>query len=85
MKAELTATELYGQIDKLVLKIKENNSNVTTSQKVTVDASQLTKDGQVEVKFNSLSSAKEYIIEMEELIVDGKTWQMIVGTLFPLH
>ncbi|MBC8923943.1 hypothetical protein IAI17_39810, partial [Escherichia coli] len=64
MKAELTATELYGQIDKLVLKIKENNSNVTTSQKVTVDASQLTKDGQVEVKFNSLSSAKEYIIEM---------------------
>ncbi|MCH3188029.1 hypothetical protein K3X34_14765, partial [Listeria monocytogenes] len=38
MKAELTATELYGQIDKLGLKIKENNSNVSTSQKVTVDA-----------------------------------------------
>ncbi|HEM1913749.1 TPA: ATP phosphoribosyltransferase regulatory subunit, partial [Listeria monocytogenes] len=86
MKAELTATELYGQIDKLVLKIKENNSNVTTSQKVTVDASQLTKDGQVEVKFNSLSSAKEYIIEMEELIVDGKnvtddSWYFISSTL----
>ncbi|EAH2308176.1 ATP phosphoribosyltransferase regulatory subunit, partial [Listeria monocytogenes] len=86
MKAELTATELYGHIDKLVLKIKENNSNVTTSQKVTVDASQLTKDGQVEVKFNSLSSAKEYIIEMEELIVDGKnvtddSWYFISSTL----
>ncbi|HAA6373906.1 TPA_asm: ATP phosphoribosyltransferase regulatory subunit [Listeria monocytogenes] len=86
MKAELTATELYGQIDKLVLKIKENNSNVITSQKVTVDASQLTKDGQVEVKFNSLSSDKEYIIEMEELIVDGKNvtddgWYFISSTL----
>ncbi|HAK1136713.1 TPA: ATP phosphoribosyltransferase regulatory subunit, partial [Listeria monocytogenes] len=86
MKAELTATELYGHIDKLVLKIKENNSNVTTSQKVTVDASQLTKDGQVEVKFNSLSSAKGYIIEMEELIVDGKnvtddSWYFISSTL----
>ncbi|EFR95331.1 putative secreted protein, partial [Listeria innocua FSL J1-023] len=86
MKAELTATELYGHIDKLVLKIKENNSNVTTSQKVTVDANKLTQNGQVEVTFNSLSSDKEYIVEMEELIVDGKnvtdeSWYFISSTL----
>ncbi|WP_239256722.1 ATP phosphoribosyltransferase regulatory subunit [Listeria ilorinensis] len=86
LKAELTATELYGQIDELVLKIKENNSNVTTSQAVSVDGALLTKNGQVEVTFDGLDSDKEYIIEMEKLVVDGKdvtddSWYFISSTL----
>ncbi|ARM71736.1 hypothetical protein LMxysn_0101 [Listeria monocytogenes] len=86
LKVKLTATELYGQIDKLVLKIKENNSSVTTSQTVTVDAKALTKNGQVETTFKPLDSSKEYIIEMENLIVDGKNvtdegWYFIASTI----
>lgn len=86
LKAKITATELYGTIDQLVLKIKENNSNVTTSKTVNVDAAALTKNGQIEVTFDSLSSSKEYIIEMEKLVVDGKdvtdeSWYFISSTL----
>ncbi|MBK3913579.1 hypothetical protein [Listeria ivanovii] len=86
LKAKITATELYGQIDELVLRIKENNSNVTTSKTVTVDAAALTKNGQIEVNFDSLSSSKEYIIEMDKLVVDGKdvtdeSWYFISSTL----
>lgn len=86
IKAEITATELYGHIDELVLTVKENNSNVTTSQKVKVDADKLTKNGKIEVNFDSLSSSKEYIIEMDKLIVDGKDvtdegWYFISSTL----
>ncbi|MBF2482395.1 hypothetical protein IA817_13905, partial [Listeria seeligeri] len=69
LTAEITATELYGKVDELVLRIKENNSNVTTSKTVKVDAKALTKDGKVEVKLDSLSSSKEYIVEMEKLMV----------------
>lgn len=86
LTAEITATELYGKVDELVLKIKENNSNVTTSKTVKVDATALTKDGKVEVKLDSLSSSKEYIVEMEKLVVDGKevtdeNWYFIASTL----
>lgn len=86
LKAKITATELYGKIDQLVLKIKENTSKVTTSKTITVDAAALTKNGQVEVTFDSLSSSKEYIIEMDKLIVDGKdvtdeSWYFISSTL----
>ncbi|HBZ6321195.1 TPA: ATP phosphoribosyltransferase regulatory subunit [Listeria monocytogenes] len=84
--AEITATELYGNVDELVLRIKENNSNSTTSKTVKVDAKALTKNGKAEVKFDSLSSSKEYIIEMEKLVVDGKdvtdeNWYFIASTL----
>ncbi|MBC2012280.1 ATP phosphoribosyltransferase regulatory subunit [Listeria marthii] len=86
LTAEITATELYGKVDELVLRIKENNSNVTTSKTVKVDAKALTKDGKVEVKLDSLSSSKEYIVEMEKLVVDGKdvtddNWYFIASTL----
>ncbi|MDT0004168.1 ATP phosphoribosyltransferase regulatory subunit [Listeria cossartiae subsp. cayugensis] len=86
LTAEITATELYGKVDELVLKIKENNSNVTTSKTVKVDATALTKNGKVEVKLDSLSSSKEYIVEMEKLVVDGKdvtddNWYFIASTL----
>ncbi|MBC2102641.1 ATP phosphoribosyltransferase regulatory subunit [Listeria marthii] len=86
LTAEITATELYGNVDELVLRIKENNSNVTTSKTVKVDAKALTKDGKVEVKLDSLSSSKEYIVEMEKLVVDGKdvtddNWYFIASTL----
>lgn len=86
LTAEITATELYGKVDELVLKIKENNSNVTTSKTVKVDATALTKNGKVEVKLDSLNSSKEYIVEMEKLVVDGKdvtddNWYFIASTL----
>ncbi|MBC1366515.1 ATP phosphoribosyltransferase regulatory subunit [Listeria innocua] len=86
LTAELTATELYGKIDELVLRIKENNSNVATSKTVRVDANKLTQNGKVDVKFDSLISSKEYIIEMEKLVVDGKevtddNWYFIASTL----
>ncbi|ECQ6354558.1 ATP phosphoribosyltransferase regulatory subunit [Listeria innocua] len=86
LTAELTATELYGKIDELVLRIKENNSNVSTSKTVRVDANKLTQNGKVDVKFDSLISSKEYIIEMEKLVVDGKevtddNWYFIASTL----
>ncbi|MBF2555715.1 ATP phosphoribosyltransferase regulatory subunit [Listeria marthii] len=86
LTAEITATELYGKVDELVLRIKENNSNVTTSKTVKVDAKALTKDGKVEVNLDSLSSSKEYIVEMEKLVVDGKdvtddNWYFIASTL----
>lgn len=86
LTAEITATELYGKVDELVLKIKENNSNVTTSKTVKVDTTALTKNGKVEVKLDSLSSSKEYIVEMEKLVVDGKevtdeNWYFIASTL----
>ncbi|HBL6145747.1 TPA: ATP phosphoribosyltransferase regulatory subunit, partial [Listeria monocytogenes] len=86
LTAELTATELYGKIDELVLRVKENNSNVATSKTVKVDANKLTQNGKVDVKFDSLNSSKEYIIEMEKLVVDGKevtddNWYFIASTL----
>ncbi|MBC2184027.1 ATP phosphoribosyltransferase regulatory subunit [Listeria sp. FSL L7-0233] len=86
LTVEITATELYGKVDELVLKIKENNSNVTTSKTVKVDATALTKNGKVEVKFDALNSSKEYIVEMEKLVVDGKevtdeNWYFIASTL----
>lgn len=86
LKVSLNATELYGRVDRLVLKVKENNSTASSYKTVEVNAKQLTEKKQTEVILDEIDSNKEYIVEMNQLIVDktdvtDDSWYFIASTL----
>lgn len=86
LKVELNATELYGKVDNLVLKVKENNSASSSYKTVNANALRLTEKKQTEVKLDGIDSNKEYLVEMNQLIIDqtdvtDDSWYFIASTL----
>lgn len=83
---ELTAQELYGQINQFKLKYKENNSQNGNYQTISVNTAELMKTGKTKVRLAHLTSNQAYVVEMEKLEVSSKdvtdsAWYLITSTL----
>lgn len=82
---EITPVELFGTIEKFELSYKKNNSEDTNKAMKTVDVAELMKGNPVQVRLDGLDSNTEYLIEMNDLIVDSKNvtdskWYLLATT-----
>lgn len=81
----ITPKELFGTVEKLELSYKKNDVNEKLKDKVEVLSEGMEEGKSVEVRIDGLDSNTEYLIEMNELIIDEKDvtddrWYLLATT-----
>ncbi|MGY3777917.1 hypothetical protein [Isobaculum melis] len=82
---EIVPVELFGTIEKFELTYQKNHSEETEKGTKAVDVAALMQGNPVQVRIDGLASNTEYLIEMNDLIVDGKNvtdskWYLLATT-----